>query len=56
MVLFWYLHFSVNDSVSSGDRWTQWIWKNLLIRVSEQEHLCYGFLVRAKQMSWNFLI
>ena len=29
----------------------QEIWKNLQVRVSEQEHLCYGFLVRAKKTS-----
>ena len=34
--------------VSYVDRLTQWIWKNLKIRESEQEHLCYDFLVRAK--------
>ena len=34
--------------VSYEDLWTRWIWKNLQIRVNEQEHLYYGFPVRAK--------
>ena len=32
------------------DFWTLWTWKNFLIRVSEQEHLCCGFLVTVKKM------
>ena len=31
--------FQVNAKAGYGDRWTQWICKNLQIRASEQEHL-----------------
>ena len=30
-----------------------WIWKNVRTRVSEQERVCYGSLVKVKLMFWR---